>query len=84
MKSEKKPLNIKTGQCYMHYNGNYYTVLGLAKHTGTEEELVLYTADTDLRPESPIVWARPKSTFLEVLEDGLPRFRLKEKNNEIN
>ena len=73
-----KPLEIQEGQCYMHYKGNYYTVMGIAKHSETGEELVLYTSDTDLKPDKPIIWARPKSMFLEVLEDGMPRFRLKQ------
>jgi len=32
---------IKTGR-YRHYKGNYYDVIGVARHSETEEALVVY------------------------------------------
>ncbi|HWI54488.1 MAG TPA: DUF1653 domain-containing protein [Desulfobacteria bacterium] len=67
-------MKIKTGR-YQHYKGNLYEVLGLARHSETEEELVVYRAlygDMDL-------WVRPREMFFEkVLVDGreVPRFEL--------
>ena len=51
---------IKPGR-YRHYKGKEYEVLGCAKHSETEEELVVYRAlygDYGL-------WVRPMAMFLE-------------------
>jgi hypothetical protein len=59
---------------YRHYKGKDYEVLGCARHSETEEELVVYRA---LHGERGI-WVRPKAMFLEtVTVDGqsVPRFR---------
>lgn len=64
---------VKAGR-YRHYKGNDYQVLGCAKHTETEEDLVVYRA---LYGEHGL-WVRPKAMFLEeVLVEGrlVPRFR---------
>ncbi len=59
--------NLKAGKKYKHYKGNEYLVLHLAKHTETEEELVVYKA---LYGEYGI-WVRPLDMFLEEVEvDG--------------
>ncbi len=69
-------MNIRTGR-YRHYKGNLYEVLGLARHSETEEELVVYRAlygDMGL-------WVRPREMFFEkVMVDGreVPRFELVE------
>lgn len=59
---------------YLHYKGNYYTVLNIATHSETEELLVLY------KPEkSEKLWVRPLTMFHEnVLFEGktVPRFQL--------
>lgn len=59
---------------YEHYKGKRYRVIGVAKHSETLEELVVYKAlygDGEL-------WVRPLAMFLEKIEvDGkmVPRFR---------
>jgi hypothetical protein len=59
---------------YRHYKGNEYTVLGVARHSETHEELVVYRQEYgDYGP-----WVRPKKIFMEtVTVDGkdVPRFR---------
>lgn len=63
---------LKLGK-YRHYKGNEYEVLHVAKHTETEEDLVVYKAISD--PEK--VWVRPLTMFIEDVEiDGkiVPRF----------
>ncbi len=63
---------LKLGK-YRHYKGNEYEVLHVAKHTETEEGLVVYKAISD--PEK--VWVRPLTMFIEDVEiDGktMPRF----------
>lgn len=59
---------------YRHYKGNNYVVLGVARHSETEEELVVYRQDYGDRSW----WVRPKAMFLEAVElDGrrVERFR---------
>ncbi len=63
---------LKLGK-YRHYKGNEYEDLHVAKHTETEEGLVVYKAISD--PEK--VWVRPLTMFIEDVEiDGkiVPRF----------
>ena len=60
---------------YRHYKGGEYTVLGIARHSETEELLVAY------RPEygERALWVRPLSMFVETVEthEGqIPRFSL--------
>ncbi len=58
---------------YRHYKGKEYRVLGLARHSETQEELVVY----QLLYGDFGWWVRPRGMFLETVEvDGkiLPRF----------
>ena len=58
---------------YRHFKGNEYQVLGVARHSETLEELVVYRA---LYGEGGL-WVRPLGMFLEDVEhDGVvtPRF----------
>ncbi len=67
---------IKFGK-YLHYKGKSYQVLGLAKHSETLEELVVYKHLDDSS-----IWVRPLKMFEEFVEvDGkvVPRFKLVEK-----
>ena len=60
---------------YRHYKGNEYTVLGVARHSETEEELVVYRQEYGDRG----LWVRPLSMFGETVTAGgetVPRFRL--------
>ena len=59
---------------YRHFKGAEYEVLGIAKHSETLEEYVVYRA---LYGEMGI-WVRPRSMFLEEVErEGKrqPRFK---------
>ena len=63
---------IRLGR-YRHYKGNEYTVIGVARHSETLEELVVY------RPEygEGGLWVRPIGMFVEtVMIAGVttPRF----------
>lgn len=63
---------IKLGK-YQHFKGSYYQVLHLARHSETEEYLVVYHP-LDKRND---IWVRPLSMFNEtVVRDGKesPRF----------
>ncbi len=62
------PQEIRLGR-YRHYKGNEYRVTGVAKHSETLEELVVYETLYD-NPEGKL-WVRPKRMFLEEVEvDG--------------
>ena len=58
---------------YRHYKGNLYEVIGIARHSETEEEMVVYRklyGDHSL-------WVRPLTMFLEQVEVNgclVPRF----------
>ncbi len=59
---------------YVHYKGGEYEVLGVARHSETEEKLVVYRALYGSRG----LWVRPEAMFTETVEtaDGsVPRFR---------
>ena len=66
---------------YLHYKGKRYHVIGVAKHSETGEELVVYRA---LYGEQGL-WVRPKTMFLEMVTvDGqeVPRFAYSEEFGE--
>lgn len=65
---------VKPGK-YRHFKGMLYNVIGIAKHSETLEELVVYEALYD-NPRSKL-WVRPLKMFTETVErDGkvMPRF----------
>ena len=58
---------------YKHYKGKEYEAIGVAKHSETLEEMVVYR---DLHGDH-VLWARPLKMFVEKVEiDGkkVPRF----------
>ena len=62
--------SIKPGR-YRHFKGKEYEVLGVARHSETEEELVVYRAlygDFGL-------WVRPVSMWSETVERDGKTFR---------
>ncbi len=64
---------MKKGR-YRHYKGDEYIVLGIAKHSETLEQMVVYQQDYGERG----LWVRPQDMFLETVEvDGqqVPRFQ---------
>ncbi len=61
---------------YLHYKGGEYRVLGVAKHSETLEEMVVYEALYENKVSK--LWVRPLGMFLETVEsDGktVPRFQ---------
>ena len=56
-------MEIKKGR-YRHFKGMEYEVLGMAKHSETLEDMVVYRA---LYGEGGI-WVRPAAMFLETVE----------------
>jgi hypothetical protein len=74
-------MEIKKGK-YRHFKGKEYEVLGIAHHSETLEELVVYRALYDSKEFGPdAIWVRPVSMFLDEKEiDGkrVSRFKLVE------
>lgn len=77
---------IQVGGIYRHFKGNIYRVLSLAKHTETNETLVIYERiDTENNGNyKDHIYARPVEMFLsEVDHEKYPdckqkyRFELK-------
>ena len=59
---------------YVHYKGNEYEVIGVAKHSETLEPMVVYKA---LYGDGGL-WVRPYGMFFETIEingEKIPRFK---------
>ena len=70
-------MEIKPGK-YRHFKGNLYEVIGVARHSETQEEMVVYRA---LYGEYGL-WVRPAVMWTETVDrDGYhgPRFQYIEK-----
>jgi len=64
---------IKLGK-YQHFKGSYYQVLHLARHSESEEYLVVYHPFDNKND----IWIRPLEMFKEtIIRDGksIPRFQ---------
>lgn len=69
----KIAIDIPKGR-YRHYKGNEYEVLGMAKHSETLEDMVVYRA---LYGEHG-VWVRPAEMWNEIVVvngEKVPRFK---------
>lgn len=70
-------MDIKKGK-YQHYKGNYYEVIGTARHSETKEKFVVYKALYDSEFGKNALWIRPIKMFLEEVEVNgkkIPRFK---------
>jgi hypothetical protein len=67
---------LKLGK-YKHYKGKEYEVIGVAKHTETLEDVVVYRALYDSSEfGSNALWVRPLQMFIEEVEvDGIRKQR---------
>ena len=60
------------GKVYKHYKGNLYKIIAFAKHSETEEDMIVYqplkTGDN---------WVRPRRMWNEIVDNnGTLRFTL--------
>lgn len=62
---------------YRHYKGTYYEVIGVAKHSETLEEVVVYRPLYGERG----LWVRPLEMFDGFTENGVKRFVYVGENN---
>lgn len=66
-------MSLEIGR-YRHYKGNEYEVMGVAKHSEDESELVVYKP---LYGEQRL-WVRPLQMFIETVQvngETKPRFK---------
>jgi len=66
--------NLKLGK-YKHFKGGEYRVLGIAKHSETLEDFVVYEPLYENKTSK--LWVRPLAMFIELVEvEGkkVPRF----------
>lgn len=54
-------LEVKVGRIYRHFKGTLHKVICIAKHSETEELLVIYTHGDD-------IWARPIEMFTSLVD----------------
>lgn len=62
---------------YEHYKGKHYNVLGIGRHTETNEYFVVYTPLYE-HSGQPDIWIRPYAMFIERVEIKgtlVPRFK---------
>ena len=62
---------ISVGKTYRHFKGNLYKIIAIAKHSETDEEMIVYQ-----NVEKGDIWTRPKSMWNEVVKGGVLRFTL--------
>ena len=79
---EKRELSI--GHVYRHFKGGLYRVEGVAKHSETLEEYVVYRKLYD----DHSLWIRPKEMFLSPVDkekypDAMQEYRFEEVSEEV-
>ena len=70
MTYEQALQEIRPGR-YRHFKGNEYEVIGIARHSETEEPLVVYRA---LYGEGGL-WVRPAEMWTEIVERDGKRYK---------
>ena len=63
---------ISIGKTYKHFKGNLYKIIAFAKHSETEEDMIVY------QPlKTGVNWVRPYKMWNEVVDEkGTLRFTL--------
>ena len=62
---------IEVGKTYRHYKGGIYKIIALAKHSETNEDMIVYQSQS-----TQDIWVRPKTMWNEIINDNVFRFTL--------
>lgn len=62
---DRTPTELQIGRRYRHFKGGEYELMAVARHSETDEELVIYKSVNDGQ-----VWARPKEMFTGFAGDA--------------
>ena len=54
-------MQVAKGQVYRHFKGDLMTIIEVAKHTETEELMVIYD-------HNGVIWARPYNMFISKVD----------------
>jgi hypothetical protein len=74
--AREEPPRPKRGDLWKHYKGTVYFIEGEAKHSETEQTMILYRPNNGSthNDEGAQVWARPLSMWHDDVGDGKRRF----------
>ena len=56
---------IEINKTYRHYKGGIYKIINFARHSETEEEMIVYQSQT-----SNDIWVRPKKMWNEIVDEN--------------
>lgn len=56
-------MEVIKGKRYLHFKGHVITVIAIAKHTETEEMMVVYEHDG-----TGVIWVRPYDMFISKVD----------------
>ena len=56
---------ILVGRTYKHYKGNVYKIIAIAKHSESEEDMIVYQS-----VKNGDIWVRPYSMWNEIVDDN--------------
>ena len=63
---------MKIGEIYKHYKGNIYKIIAFARHSETDEDMIVYQS-----VKNGDTWVRPKKMWDEIVDNiGTKRFTL--------
>ena len=54
---------IDIGKSYRHYKGNIYKIINFARHSETDEEMIVYQSQS-----TGDIWVRPKKMWNEIVD----------------
>lgn len=62
---------VLVGRVYRHYKGDYYLVIDIARHSETDEKMVVYRG---LYEDGPL-WCRPYDLFVDEVNKNGQKYR---------
>ncbi len=62
---------IEIGAKYRHYKGKEYEIIGVAKHSETLEDMIVYKPLYEIKEfRKDLLWVRPMNMFFEKVVVG--------------